>query len=63
METNKIVGTDILLSCPNFSEEFIIHKYAIKTNLGGVMSQYGKPIAFYSRKSTPEQINYTTTER
>ena len=59
----KIVGRDILLYYPNFSERFIIHTDAIKTQLGEVISQNGKPIVFCSRKLTPSQINYTTTER
>ena len=59
----KIVGRDVLLSYPKFIEIFIIHTGARKTQLQGVMSQNGRPIAFYSRKLTPPQINYTTTER
>ena len=42
----KIVGRDVLLYYPNFSEKLIIHIDASKMNLGGVMSQNGKPIAF-----------------
>ena len=48
----KIVGRDFLLSYHNFSENFMIHTDASKTQLGGVISQNGKPIAFYSRKLT-----------
>ena len=59
----KIVGRDVLLSYPNFTKTFIIHTDASKTHLGGVMSQNGKPIDFYSLKSSPERINYTTTKR
>ena len=36
---------------------------ASKVQLGAVISQDNKPIAFYSRKLNPVQINYTTTER
>ena len=32
---NKIVGRDILLYYPNFSERFTIHTDARKTQLGG----------------------------
>ena len=46
----NIVGRDVLLSYPKFSEKFIVHIDASKTQLGGVISQNGKPIAFYSRK-------------
>ena len=31
--------------------------------LGAVITQQGKPLAFYSRKLTPAQTRYTTTER
>jgi hypothetical protein len=31
--------------------------------LGAVISQDDKPIAFYSRKLNPAQTRYTTTER
>ena len=31
--------------------------------LGAVISQNKKPIAFYSRKLNPAQRNYTTTEQ
>ena len=63
MATEKIVGREVLLSYPNFIKTFIIDTDASKTHLGGVISQNGKSIAFYSRKLTPAQINYTTTEK
>ena len=31
--------------------------------LGAVISQNGKPIAFYSRKLNPAQTRYTTTKK
>ena len=45
--TIKIVGRDVLLSYPNFSEEFIICTDASKMQLRGVISQQVKPIAFH----------------
>jgi hypothetical protein len=36
---------------------------ASANQLGACISQNGKPIAFYSRKLTPAQKRYTTTER
>ena len=59
----KQVGRDVLLAYPDFNEKFIIHADASKTQLGGIISQKGKPIAFYSRKLTDAQTRYTTTER
>ena len=59
----KILSKEVLLAYPNFSEEFVIHTDASHTQLGAVISQSGKPIAFYSRKLKPEQTRYTTTKR
>ena len=39
-----------------------MHTDVSKTHLGGVISQNGKPIDFYSHKLTTAQINYTDTE-
>ena len=46
----KIVGRDVLLSYPNFSEIFTVYTDASETQLGGVISKNGKLITFYSRK-------------
>ena len=48
---------------PNFTKPFDIHTDASHTQLGAVISQQGRPIAFYSRKLNPAQTRYTTTER
>ena len=59
----RILSKETLLAYPNFNQEFVIHTDASHTQLGAVISQEGKPIAFYSRKLKPEQTRYTTTER
>ena len=59
----KIVAREVMLAYPDFNKEFHIHTDASKTQLGAVISQEGRPIAFYSRKLTPAQTRYTTTER
>ena len=59
----KILGRDVLIYYPNFSEKFRIHADTNKMQLGGVMIQNGKPIAFYSHKLTLSKINYMTTKR
>ena len=43
---------DNLLTYPDFNETFKIHTNASTFQLGAVISQNGKPIAFYSRKIT-----------
>ena len=60
---NKIVGRDVLLSYPKFSENFIIHTDDSKMQLGEVKSRKFNPIAFYSLKLTPAQIYYMTIEQ
>ena len=52
-----------MLAFPDFNLPFEIHTDASKLQLGAVISQNKKPIAFFSRKLTPAQTRYTTTER
>ena len=59
----KVISKQTLLAYPDFNDTFEIHTDASHTQLGAVISQKGKPIAFYSRKLKPEQTRYTTTER
>ena len=54
----KIISQQVLLSYPNFNDFFEIHTDASHTQLGAVISQNGKPIAFYSRKLNPAQTRY-----
>ena len=57
-----IVRPETLLSYPDFNKPFEIHTDASHTQLGAVISQNKKLIAFYSRKLQPAQTRYTTTE-
>ena len=59
----KIIAREVMLAYPDFNKPFVIHADASHYQLGSVMSQDGKPIAFYSRKLNPAQTRYTTTER
>jgi len=52
----------VLLAYPQFNKPFIIHTVASHTQLESVISQDDKPIAFYSRKLSPMQARYTTSE-
>ena len=55
--------TDLGHTYPNFNEVFEIHTDASDRQLGVVISQNRKPLAFYSRKLSGAQRNYTTTEQ
>jgi len=61
-EMKRGMTRETLLAFPDFSKQFVMHTDASKTQLGSVISQEGKPIAFYSRKVNPAQTRYTTTE-
>ena len=50
------------MSYQDFNLPFKIHTDASHTQLGAVISQNNKPIAFYSKKLQPAQRQYTTTE-
>jgi hypothetical protein len=59
-----MVVADILLAYPDFSKEFEIHTDdASDYQLGVTICQNGKIIAFFSRKLTGAQLNYTMTEK
>ena len=58
-----LVAKKVILSYPQFDKEFHIHTDASLTQLGAVISQEDKPIAFYTCKLNPAQTRYTTTER
>ena len=57
------MASDTLLTYPYFNENFKIHTNARAFQLVGVISQKGKPIAFYGGKLTDAQQRYTVTER
>ena len=57
------MARDNLLTYPDFNEAFKINTDASAFQLGAVISQKVKPIAFYSRKITSSQKRYTVTEK
>ena len=59
----RILSRNTLLTYPDFNETFKIHTDASTFQLGAVISQKGKPIAFYSREITGYQKRCTVTER
>ena len=59
----RIIAKETTLAYPDFDKPFVIHTDASHYQLGAVISQDNKPIAFYSRKLNDAQTRYTTTER
>ena len=58
-----IVGREVMLAFPDFNKMFDIHMDASDTQLGAVLSQDGKPVAFCSRKLNSAQKHCAMTER
>ena len=58
-----IMARDNLPTYSYFNETFKIHTDASAFQLGAVISQKGKPIAFYSRNNTDSQQRYIATDR
>ena len=59
----RVITREVLLDYPDFNAPFEIHTDASKLQIGAVISQKGKPIAFYSQKMDSTQQIYTTTEK
>ena len=51
------------MAYPDWTIPFEIHTDASDFQLGAVLSQRGKPLAFFSRKLNSAQKNYTVTEK
>ena len=62
-QMKNVISHEVMLAYPDFKKPFTIHTDASHTQLGAVISQDNKPIAFYSRKLNDAQTRYTTTER
>ena len=59
----RVIAREVLCAYPDFNKLFEIHIDATKTQIGAVISQDEKPVAFYSRKMNSAQKNYTVTEK
>ena len=59
----KVVANQVQLSFPDFNKPFQIYTDASDIQLGAVVAQDNKPIAFFSRKLNKSQLNYTVTEK
>jgi hypothetical protein len=62
-EAKQMVIRDALLSYPDFSREFHVYADASDYQLGAVILQDGKPIAYYTRKLNKAQSKYSTGEK
>ena len=59
----RSMARETLLNFPDFNKEFHIYTDASDYQLGAVIMQDDKPLAFYSRKLNKHQRRYTTGEQ
>ena len=57
------VSSNALLAFPDQPQHFDVETDASEYQLGSVIKQHGHPVAYYSRKLTSAQRNYTTIEK
>ena len=62
-QVKQLIAEQIMLSWPDLNKPFDIETDASDFQLGAVIKQDGRPIAFFSRKLTNAQRNYTTIEK
>ena len=62
-EIKRVMSKQTILAFPDFKKPFHIYTDASNTQLGAVIMQDDKPLAFYSRKLNSAQKNYTTGEQ
>ena len=58
-----MVYADTLFSFLDWIINFTVHTYAYDKQLGAIISHNDKHIAFFSRRLTKPQCNYTTTKK
>ena len=62
-KAKTMIKQETMLAYPRFGETFHVYADASDTQLGGVIMQNNKPLAFYTRKLNSAQQKYTTGEQ
>ena len=62
-EIKRIISAETILAFPDFQKPFHVHTDASDYQLGAVIMQENKPLAFYSRKLNDAQKKYPTGEQ
>jgi len=56
------IAKDVVLAYPNYNKVFEVYTDASSTQLGSVITQSNRPLAFFSRKLSETQQKYNVTE-
>ena len=62
-QMKALVTSDALLHYPDHNQHFEIEMDASDYQFGTVIKQHSRPVAYFSRKLTPAQQNYTTIKK
>ena len=57
-----MIARDVVLAYPDFSNFFVLYTNASKRQLGAVITQDNRPLAFFSRKLNSAQSKYSITK-
>jgi hypothetical protein len=57
------MAQETMLTYPQFDQPFVVYTDASEKQIGGVVTQNGKPLGFFSRKLTETQSRYPVTEQ
>ena len=61
-DVKAAIAKDVALAYPDFSKEFEIYTDGSSSQIGAVITQDNRPLAFWSRKLTKTQKKYSVTE-
>jgi ribonuclease HI len=61
-DVKAIIAKEVVLAYPDYSKEFEIYTDASSKQLGSVITQGNRPLAFFSRKLSATQQKYSVTE-